>query len=63
VIPRPQGNIRLLRDLLADSMRENRRLSRLVATLRLENACLRAKYSEFDLDADSEVPRQRRQAN
>jgi hypothetical protein len=63
MISRPQGNIRLLRDLLADEIRKNRQLKRLVSTLRLENACLRAKYAEFDLDADSEVPRLRRCAN
>lgn len=58
-----EGEIRLLRDLLADQFRENRKLKRLVATLRLENACLRAKYTEFHLSADSELPLLRRHAN
>lgn len=56
MIPRAQGNIRLLRDLLIDEMRETRRLKRLVAMLRLENTLLRQRDMEFDLSADAELP-------
>jgi hypothetical protein len=45
-------NPRLLRDLLADSIRENRRLRRLVVEQRNEIDRITQQRTEFDLSAD-----------
>ena len=53
---RGSGDILLLRDLLADSIRENTRLRRINETLSQENALLRERRADFDLSADAELP-------
>jgi hypothetical protein len=49
------NNPRFLRDLLADSIRENRKLRKLITAQRAEIQFLTQRRAEFDLDADSPI--------